>query len=267
MPPPGSSGAARTRRFHLRVFGCQMNFYDSELIRAAFLRRGYQEELQPDRAGVLLFHTCSVRQHAETRVHSLLAELRRRKKEDPSLVVGVVGCMAEREGRRLFESEPQVDIVCGTRRFPELPSLVARVLGGEERVCELGESGGRVDAPVRDLLGRTGGHRAQVAVMRGCDLNCTFCIVPRTRGRVESRPLVEIAAECRRLADQGVVEITLLGQTIDAYGADLGPAGSRPRLGSLLDALAAIDGLERIALITLHPAYCDRELVRAMARS
>lgn len=262
---PGSN--PRTRSFHLRVFGCQMNFYDGELIRGAFLRRGYREQAEATSADVVLFHTCSVREHAEERVHSLLAELRRHKKQHPEVVLGVVGCMAEREGRQLFEREPHVDLVCGTRHFPELPNHVDRVLGGEERVLELGEAPSAVDAPVRDLLGANGGHHAQVAVMRGCDLHCTFCIVPSVRGGVQSRPPAEILDECRRLVDHGVREISLLGQTIDAYGADLGRKGRRPGLAVLLDSLADVSGLERVRLITLHPSYCDRELVEAMARS
>ncbi len=269
MPPAQTPSAARTdtRSFHLRVFGCQMNFYDGELIRGAFQRRGWSEVEQADSADLVLFHTCSVREHAEERVHSLLGELKRVKRERPGLVVGVVGCMAEREGAALFEREPHVDIVCGSRHFPGLPDQVERVLGGEERVLELGEADARVDAPVRDLVGRAEGRMAQVAVMRGCDLNCSFCIVPSVRGRVESRPVAEVVDECRRLVDDGVVDISLLGQTIDAYGADLGPKGERPKLGRLLDELAEVDGLERVRLITLHPSYCDEDLADAMARS
>ncbi|MCH2111905.1 MAG: MiaB/RimO family radical SAM methylthiotransferase [Planctomycetes bacterium] len=124
-----------------------------------------------------------------------------------------------------------------------------------------------MDAPVRDLSGHPGGHTAQVAVMRGCDMNCTFCIVPSVRGRVESRPVAEIVDECRRLADLGVVDITLLGQTIDAYGRDLGGRHERPQLARLLDEIAEIDAIKRLRLITLHPSYCDVELVAAMARS
>ncbi|TAH38556.1 MAG: MiaB/RimO family radical SAM methylthiotransferase [Planctomycetota bacterium] len=255
--------ARRARSFHLRVFGCQMNFYDGELIRAAFRRRGYAEAERPEQASVVLFHTCAVREHAEERVHSLLGELKRHKRARPDLVVGVVGCMAEREGRALFEREPHVDLVCGTRHFQALPDQVERVLGGEERVLLLGEAPAPVDQPVRDLCGRAPGYSAHVAVMRGCDLNCSFCIVPRTRGRVQSRPPAEIVDECRRLADGGVTEISLLGQTIDAYGADLG----RPQLGRLLDLLAEVPGLLRVKLITLHPAYVDRSLAAAMARS
>ncbi|HBF23379.1 MAG TPA: tRNA (N6-isopentenyl adenosine(37)-C2)-methylthiotransferase MiaB [Planctomycetes bacterium] len=258
--------SARTRRFYLRVFGCQMNFYDGELIRAAFIERGWEETPDPEQAEACLFHTCSVRHKAEEKVHSLLGELRARKRRDPGLVVGVIGCMADREGRELFEREPHVDIVCGSRHFPGIPDMVARVLGGEERVLALGESEVPVDAPVRDLNGRPSHWQAHVAVMRGCDMNCTFCVVPRVRGRVESRPPSEIVDEVRRLVDAGTTEVHLLGQTIDAYGRDL-PRAGRPSLALLLDLLAEVDGLHRVRLVTLHPSYVDVDLADAMARS
>ncbi len=258
--------SSKARRFHLRVFGCQMNIYDGELIRASFLNRGWTETDDPEKAEACLFHTCSVRQRAEEKVHSLLGELRERKRRDPGLVVGVIGCMADREGRELFEREPHVDIVCGSRHFPRIPDMVARVLGGEERILALGESEVPVDAPVRDLGGRPSHWQAHVAVMRGCDMNCTFCVVPRVRGRVESRPPHEILDEVRRLVDSGTTEVHLLGQTIDAYGRDL-PKEGRPSLALLLDLLADVEGLHRVRLITLHPSYVDEELADAMARS
>ena len=258
--------SGNTRRFHLRVFGCQMNFYDGELIRESFIARGYQETENPDEAQVVLFHTCSVRENAEERVHGILSSLRNRKKVDPNLVIGVVGCMADREGEELFLREGHVDIVCGSRHFPQLPSLVDRVRGGEERVLELGEAKAPVDQPIRDLTGRPSSWSAHIAVMRGCDMNCTYCIVPSVRGRVESRSIGEICHEVEGLVDRGVTEIHLLGQTIDSYGRDF-PANERPSLAKLLDSLAEVPGLLRVRLITLHPSYVNQELVDAMARS
>lgn len=268
MPPARSTNSSgiEPRSFHLRVYGCQMNFYDGELIRASFLRRGWKEAESPEQAQTVLFHTCSVREQAEERVHGLLGDLRRRKRSDPGVVVGVIGCMADREGEELFAREPHVDVVCGSRHFPQLPDFVERVLGGEERVLALGNAEERVDEEVRDLGGRSAGHSAHVAVMRGCDLNCTYCVVPRVRGRAESRPLREIVDEVRRLVEAGVTEVQLLGQTIDAYGRDL-PPEQRASLASLMDAVEAIDGLERIRLITLHPSYVTPDLVAALARS
>jgi tRNA-2-methylthio-N6-dimethylallyladenosine synthase len=255
-----------TRSFHLRVFGCQMNVYDGELMRSALGRRGWEESEDPAAASLHVFHTCSVREQAEERVHGLLGELRRRKREDPGTVVAVVGCMADREGQELFAREPHVDIVCGSRHFPRLPDMVERVLGGEQRVCELGEAAEPVDEERRDLLDRPASWQAHVAVMRGCDLNCTYCIVPSVRGRVESRPAEARGEEVRGLVEAGVTEVHLLGQTIDAYGRDLDRA-DRPSLAGLLDALEEVDGLARIRMVTLHPSYIDRGLAEAMARS
>jgi tRNA-2-methylthio-N6-dimethylallyladenosine synthase len=255
-----------SRSFNLRVFGCQMNFYDGELIRAAFLKRGWVETDNIGDAQVHMFHTCSVRENAEERVHGLLGELRRLKKNDPSIVIAVIGCMADREGEELFEREPHVDIVCGSRHFPKLPDLVAKVQGGEQRVCLLGEAEELVDEEYRDLTGRVAGYQAHVAVMRGCDMNCTYCIVPSVRGRVESRPQLAILDEIERLADDGVTEVHLLGQTIDSYGRDL-PKENRPSLASLLDAIEKVDGIARVRMVTLHPSYIDQQLAEAMARS
>ncbi|MDP6963197.1 MAG: tRNA (N6-isopentenyl adenosine(37)-C2)-methylthiotransferase MiaB [Planctomycetota bacterium] len=255
-----------TRSFNLRVFGCQMNFYDGELIRAAFLKRGWTETESIDDAQVHMFHTCSVRENAEERVHGLLGELRRLKKNDPSIVIAVIGCMADREGEELFEREPHVDIVCGSRHFPKLPDLVAKVQGGEQRVCLLGESETQVDEQQRDIGGRVASYQAHVAVMRGCDMNCTYCIVPSVRGRVESRPLEAIIDEVKRLAADGVTEVHLLGQTIDSYGRDL-PKENRPSLASLIDEIEFIDQIKRIRLVTLHPSYVDEQLAESMARS
>lgn len=243
-----------------------MNVYDGELIRAAFLRRGWSEAPHPDAAQAVLFHTCSVRENAEERVHGLLGELRRRKQREPGVVIGVIGCMADREGEALFAREPHVDVVCGSRHFPRLADFVERVIGGEERVLALGEAEERVDETVRDLRGRAPGHQAHVAVMRGCDLNCTYCVVPRVRGRAESRPAAQIVDEVRRLAEDGVTEVHLLGQTVDAYGRDLA-SDERADLARLMDEVGEVDGIERIRLITLHPSYVTRDLAAALARS
>ncbi|NQU47810.1 MAG: tRNA (N6-isopentenyl adenosine(37)-C2)-methylthiotransferase MiaB [Planctomycetes bacterium] len=261
-----ATSTLNTRSFHLRVFGCQMNFYDGELIRAGLMGRGYVEADSADQADVVMFHTCSVRENAEERVHGLLGECRRLKRERPGMVLAVLGCMADREGREMFEREPHVDIVCGSRHFPELGSMVARVEGGEERICQIGAAEQAVDDEVRDLGGRVKHWSAHVAVMRGCDLNCTYCIVPSVRGRVESRPLMQIVDEVQRLVDGGVTEVQLLGQTIDSYGRDL-PKSERPSLARLLDELADVDGLQRLRMITLHPSYVTKELAEAMARS
>lgn len=276
---PGEPGA--TPKVHVVTFGCQMNKYDSLLVEGRFQRHGYQIVGEAEDADVLLFNTCSVREHAEERVFSWIGELKRRKAERPELVIGVLGCMAQRVGEEIFRRAGHVDLVVGTRAFHNLPSMVADVrrrrADGYDRkksrvvALSLGEE------PDDDRAGEpyTGGRLGYLAVMRGCDLNCTFCVVPKTRGRVLSRPLDELEREARWMVAQGAQVITLLGQTINSYGEDLPAPGphepkrlgrqGRPSLADVLYRLQAIDGLVRIRMITAHAAYVTKELARAIA--
>ena len=259
-------------KVHVVTFGCQMNKYDSELVEGRFRRAGYATTESMDDADVLLFNTCSVRDHAEERTYSWVGELKRAKERRPELVIGVMGCMAQRVEEEVFRRAGHVDLVAGTRQFQHLPRLVDEV---RARRAEPGSlpADARVLATdmaedvVVDRAGEEyrGGLHAYLAVMRGCDLNCTYCIVPTTRGRVRSRPIDDIEAEARWLVEEGVKVLTLLGQTVNSYGEDFprpeaggetfrGRQG-RPSLADLLERLQGIDGLERIRLITLHPSY------------
>jgi tRNA-2-methylthio-N6-dimethylallyladenosine synthase len=276
-PDSGAASAARgAPSVHVVTFGCQMNKYDSLLVEGRFRAQGYRltEDLQA--ADVVLFNTCSVREHAEERVFSWLGELKHAKAKKPELVVGVLGCMAQRAEDEIFRRAGHVDVVSGTRKIHRLPELVAEVLARrarglgakEQRLLEVGmeedvavERGGEPYA---------GGAAGYLTVMRGCDLNCSFCIVPKVRGRVQSRPIDDLVREARWMVAGGARVITLLGQTVNAYGEDLERgAGSgrqgRPALADLLHALQELDGLERIRLITLHPSYATEALARALA--
>jgi tRNA-2-methylthio-N6-dimethylallyladenosine synthase len=271
---PASAG-----RLHVVTFGCQMNKYDSELVESRFRGRGWATTADPSEADLLLFNTCSVREHAEERVWSWLGELKRARERRPELVVGVMGCMAQRVEQEVFRRAGHVDLVVGTRAFHRLPDLVEELRerrasgGGDPRLVAL-DMDERPDLP-RDGEPWTGGREGYLAVMRGCDLNCTFCIVPTVRGRVLSRPLDELVAEARWMVDQGAKVVTLLGQTVNSYGEDLpAPASGavagrgrqgRPGLADVLYRLQAVDGLERIRMITLHPAYVTEALARAIA--
>jgi tRNA-2-methylthio-N6-dimethylallyladenosine synthase len=273
--PDASPGAGR---LHVVTFGCQMNKYDSELVESRFKRRGWTTTADPEQADLILFNTCSVREHAEERVFSWLGELKRARERRPDLVVGVMGCMAQRIEGEIQRRAGHVDLVVGTRAFQRLPDLVdelveRRAAGGRARLSAL-EMDARPDAPRLDQAW-TGGREGYLAVMRGCDLNCTFCIVPTVRGRVLSRPLSEVVDEARWMVDQGAKVVTLLGQTVNSYGEDLpvpgaGEARGRGRQGrtglaDLLRALQELDGLARVRLITLHPSYVTEELARAIA--
>jgi tRNA-2-methylthio-N6-dimethylallyladenosine synthase len=274
-PLRAPAGAAPS--LHVVTFGCQMNKYDSQLVEGRFRRHGYRLTPSLDEADVVLFNTCSVREHAEERVWSWVGELKREKEHRPDLVIGVMGCMAQRVGEELTRRSGHVDLVVGTRAFQHLPALVDQVRerreAGGGRVIDLDLDG----YPDTDRRGDeyTGGRHAWLAVMRGCDLNCTFCIVPTVRGRVLSRPIDELEREARWMVDHGAQVITLLGQTVNSYGEDAPAPGpgeprlrgrqGRPSLADLLYRLQEVDGLERIRLITLHPAYVTRELARSVA--
>jgi len=261
---------------HVVTFGCQMNKYDSLLVEGRFQRRGYRVAPSVAEADVVLFNTCSVREHAEERAMSWVGELKRAKAERPELVVGVMGCYAQRAEEEILQRAAHVDVVCGTRRFQHLPELVDEVrrrrLDPDLKKREMRLVDTRMDDAVevgRESEPYTGGLCGYLAVMRGCDLNCSFCIVPTTRGRVQSRPIAALVDEARWMVEQGCKVITLLGQTVNSYGEDLEPDGGtgrrgRPSLADLIRALQELDGLERIRLITLAPAYVNQALAEAI---
>jgi tRNA-2-methylthio-N6-dimethylallyladenosine synthase len=265
-------------RVHVVTFGCQMNKYDSLLAEGRFRRRGYVTTESPHDADVILFNTCSVRDHAEERVYSWLGEIKHAKAARPELVIGVMGCMAERVEGELFRRAKHVDIVCGTRQFQHLPELVdeirARRAGGGRYDPHLIATGDGQVAVEREGEPYTGGRSGFLAVMRGCDLNCTFCIVPSVRGRVQSRPIDDLVREAQWMVSSGAQVITLLGQTVNSYGEDLPVPGAgepkqrgrqgRASLADLLYRLQDIQGLARIRMITAHAVYATRALAEAI---
>lgn len=251
------------KRVYFEVFGCQMNKLDAELMVGVLEDEGYRLTDNPADAGVILYNSCAVREQAENRVFSKVGALKPLKKKRPDLVIGVLGCSAQNHREEIFKRLPQVGIVCGTGEFLRLPELI-----------DLARKDGRVSALKLDLettprfertrnLGPNPYH-AYVSVMRGCDQACTFCVVPRTRGNEVSRPVREIFDECRALAESGVREITLLGQTVNSYGKRLAK-GRAIGLHHVLHELERISGLERIRFITSHPRFMSPELIEAMA--
>jgi len=241
----------------VRTYGCQMNKLDSDLVCAALRRAGYRLVDDPAEADVVLFNTCSVRDHAEQRVLSNLGSLKALKRRRPGLVIGVLGCMAQRMGESLRRRVPHVDLVCGTRRFPDIVELIDEaavrpVVAVEEKpLPEIARAGGDRSAP----------YSAYVAVIRGCDNRCSYCVVPALRGPEISRPPAEIEAEVRRLVADGCREIVLLGQNVDAYGKRLRP---RMTLADLLYRLDAVPGLRRLRFVTSHPRFISSALLEAM---
>jgi tRNA-2-methylthio-N6-dimethylallyladenosine synthase len=263
------------RRFHIHVLGCQMNVHDAETLAGLLERSGLERAADERRADVVLIETCSVRQHAEEKVWSLLGRLAKRKEHRPDLVVGVVGCMAEKEAESIFKRAPCVDLVAGPGNLDSVPALLEEgapaenlLLTGHDRNMEFTSAGAdRTSHP----------WSAYLAVSRGCSNACSYCIVPRVRGPEQSRPPEEIVDDARRLVEAGVIEVTLLGQNIDGYGRDLATAdcGVRnaecgPRAASLAALIREIGkledrGLRRLRFVTSHPRDITEDLLRAMA--
>ncbi len=243
------------------TFGCQMNKLDAELSLGLLQEDGYRMVDTVDEADVILFNTCSVRQHAEDKVYSHLGALKTLKKRHPDVIVGVLGCMAQKDGEAIFKRSPHVDLVCGTRMFPHLPELLMKVRSHGSHVLAIDED--QVVNIKRAVAYRPNIYQAFVTVMRGCDNYCSYCIVPHVRGREISRPIEEIKTEAEALVSNGCKEITLLGQNINSYGKRL--AGN-VTLGDLLIELNKLDGLERIRFVTSHPADMSRDLILTMSR-
>jgi len=271
-------------KYHLTSYGCQMNKLDSELVESKLRQRGYEPAHSEADASVVLLNTCSVRQHAEDRVWSKLGTLRVRKRSEPQLVVGVLGCMAEEHKRYLLSRMPHVDLVVGTSAFGDIDLTVEAARVKNEQIAAERAGPHRQALRKREVSGagllavgqgvsgdtirrdvRVRPHRSQafVSVMRGCNMPCTYCIVPTTRGDEVSRPIPDLVEETQRLCDDGVTEVTLLGQTVNAYGRDL--TGQNATLARLLRALHEIPSLRRLAFITSHPNFLNQELTDAMA--
>lgn len=256
--PTAPTQPTHQRRLFLQDFGCQMNKNDAELVLGRLSQGDYVRTDTVDDADVILYYTCSVREHAEERVFGHLGALKRLKKERPDLVIGVMGCMAQNQKQIIFDRAPHVDLVVGTQRFEEIADHI-EALQHQKRVLAVGEGGVSYQ---RDISSRPEGFQAFVTIMRGCDKFCTFCIVPFTQGREQSRAPQDIEDEVRRLIDDGVRSVTLLGQRVNTYGLDL---NCGENLSSLLSRLEDIPGLDRLQFITSHPTHIDEELMKTIA--
>jgi tRNA-2-methylthio-N6-dimethylallyladenosine synthase len=251
--------SAPPRTVFLETFGCQMNVADSEQMLGRLTSSGWTVVEDPTQANLVVFNTCSVRDHAEGKVRSRLGVLREEKRQRPHLRIAIAGCMAQREKDDLLKKWPHVDLVIGTDQFGRLPELVEG-LETSGRLATTAFADWEDDAGVHAL--RPEGVNAWVPVMRGCNYNCTYCVVPYTRGREKSRRPESVEDEVRRLVGQGYRQITLLGQTVDAYGKTLGDGSN---LARLLRRLHAIDGLLRLRFVTSHPKDITDELLDTVA--
>jgi len=269
-------------KLYLETFGCQMNVLDSELVLGQLRAHGYEPVAGREEANVILYNTCSVREHAEQKVWSRLGELRSRKAEDPTLVIGVIGCMAERDGQNLFKRYPHVDLLCGPGELDKLPTLVHNAVltaGGprrERQVALMGSSvrrSGTLAAAEdhlelldlsRSISASDMPRQAYVRITRGCNKFCTYCVVPHTRGPEVHRPPENIIDEVRRLADAGAVEVTLLGQTINHYHYRYGD-GRQTNFAQLLFQIhESVPHLPRLRFVTSFPRDFSDEALQAM---
>ncbi|HEV3436651.1 MAG TPA: tRNA (N6-isopentenyl adenosine(37)-C2)-methylthiotransferase MiaB [Gemmata sp.] len=262
------------KKVYIETVGCQMNVLDSELVIGALRKQGYDLTDSPADADVLLFNTCSVREHAEEKTYSALGRVRLIKRENPNAVIGVLGCMAQKDQDAIRKRAPYVDMVVGTGQLAEVPALVEKVKTTREP--QLAVSLGRSDAgrhdveasfvsydPTRDPTMRPTPFQAYVRIQIGCDKFCTYCVVPSTRGPEQSRPPEHVLAEVRQLVDQGCKEVTLLGQTVNSYVHDRGDS-HRTRLSDLIATMHDIKGLERIKFVTNYPKDMTDDLLDAV---
>lgn len=247
------------KRATVITYGCQMNKYESERIAGILVGLGYEITDETRGAELILLNTCSIRDKAEQKVYSQLGHLKWLKRANPDLIIGVCGCVAQQEGDRILHRVPHVDLVFGPQNIPKLPSLLEQVQTRRHHLSDL------ADNPLWDEqlfpIRRDNPFQAWVTVMQGCDKFCTFCVVPYTRGREQSRPTAAIIREVQTLAAQGYKEVTLLGQNIDSYGKR-SPEGKD--LADLLAMLHPIDGIKRIRFITSHPRDFTEKLMRAV---
>ncbi len=262
-----------TKRLYIETVGCQMNMLDSELVVASLRKVGYELVNTPRQADTILFNTCSVRQHAEDKIYSALGRLKHAKQQHPGKIIGVLGCMAQKDQKLIFERAPFVDLIVGPGQLHQIPTLLEEIAAGGGPRMEVSldrTEGSRRDVeqsfesydPLRDPQMRPSPYQAFVRIMIGCDKFCTYCIVPTVRGPEQSRSPRQIELEVRRLAEEGCREITLLGQTVNSYRYL--EDGSLHRLSDLILRLHDVEGIDRIKFVTNYPKDMTDDLLQAV---
>jgi tRNA-2-methylthio-N6-dimethylallyladenosine synthase len=251
-----------SQRFHVRTFGCQMNEHDSERLAGLLMAEGMEPTDDPEAADVIVLNTCCIRENADNRLYGHLGHLKSLKDRRPGLQIAVGGCLAQKDRGRVLDRAGHVDVVFGTHNLHRAPTLLAQARGAAPVVEILEEH--HAD-PSTLPAHRASAHAAWVTIQIGCDNSCTFCIVPSVRGGEVSRRLGDIVREVDQLADDGVTEVTLLGQNVNSYGRDLGAGQYRPQFADLLRAIDAVEGIRRIRYTSPHPKDLRPETIDAMA--
>jgi len=248
--------------FVVETYGCQMNVHDSERISGLLLDAGYTQALANTQPDLVVFNTCAVRENADNKLYGNLSFLAPRKKSDPNFQIAVCGCMAQKDKDLIIKKAPYVDVVFGTHNIGSLPVLLERARIEESAQVEIKES--LEHFPSTLPVKRDSAFSAWVSVSVGCNNTCTFCIVPQLRGIEKDRPASEIIQEVKALVSQGVIEITLLGQNVNAYGVDF---GDRLAFSKLLRECGKIEGLERVRFMSPHPRDFTDDVIEAMAET
>jgi tRNA-2-methylthio-N6-dimethylallyladenosine synthase len=245
------------KTFYIETFGCQMNVHDSEKVIGTLMSQGYSQVATPESADLVLYNTCSIRDKAEQKVFSRLQQFK--KEHGAGKVFGVLGCVAQQEGNRVFEKAPHVGLVCGSASYNRLPELLVQLETGNRRVTGLNlDTDDTFETP---FTRRDNPHRAYITIIEGCDKSCAYCVVPFTRGPERSRSSESILEEARALAGSGFTEIQLLGQNVNSY-LDPGPAAFD--FAALLRAVGRVPGIRRVRFTTSHPRDFGKGIIDAI---
>ena len=244
------------KTFYLETFGCQMNVHDSEKVIGTLLQQGYRQVPTVEEAGLILYNTCSIRDKAEQKVFHRLADYRKLQAQGKKF--GVLGCVAQQEGEKIFERAPHVSMVCGSASYRNLPEMLVQIEAGNR-------STGLDDRATdhcfeTEYTARTNPHRGYITIIEGCDKFCSYCVVPFTRGKERSRTATSVLAEARQLVDLGYTEIQLLGQNVNSYR----DPDETKSFADLLVALGRIAGIKRVRFTTSHPRDFGRDIVQAI---
>jgi tRNA-2-methylthio-N6-dimethylallyladenosine synthase len=263
-----SSQAVAARTYQVRTYGCQMNVHDSERLAGLLEAAGYRRAADGTDADVVVFNTCAVRENADNKLYGNLSHLVPRKQDNPDMQIAVGGCLAQKDRDAVLRKAPWVDVVFGTHNIGSLPALLDRARHNKVAQVEIAEV--LQEFPSSLPAARESAYAAWVSISVGCNNSCTFCIVPALRGKEVDRRPGDVLAEVQSLVDQGVLEVTLLGQNVNAYGvsfADPHVRRDRGAFASLLRACGAIDGLERVRFTSPHPAEFTDDVIEAMAQT
>lgn len=245
------------KTFYLEVFGCQMNVHDSEKVVGTLLAEGYQQVQTVEEAGLILYNTCSIRDKAEQKVFHRLADYKKLQKQGKRF--GVLGCVAQQEGEKIFDRAPHVSMVCGSASYRNLPQMLVQLEAGKQRITGLDDR--ETDECFEtEFTARTNPHRGYLTIIEGCDKFCAYCVVPFTRGKERSRTSDSVLSEARQMADLGYTEVQLLGQNVNSYKD---PSGKKT-FAELLAAVGELEGIHRVRFTTSHPRDFGRDIVEAI---